>query len=229
VTERFRGSKTRTNVEATRPSPIEARATRVVIATFGILAGLAAMEHGIGELSQGSSRHGSLLIQSWPDTAAIAVLVGEPALTVLPKLFASRVLTVIIALALAIWSVAFVQRHGTGLVLILLSIVLLLRQASRDMSSTLRTARVLSSCPTRSGQDSAGTPAVSGVSRSIGISHYPRPDSVCAVASGDVEPNLVQTFWRNSRHELDRHVRPSRRLGHYDSASDIDDHRGWDD
>jgi hypothetical protein len=45
---------------------------------------------------------------------------------VLPNLLLSGALTVIIALALAIWSVAFVQRRGGGLVLILLSVALLL-------------------------------------------------------------------------------------------------------
>ena len=43
----------------------------------------------------------------------------------LPSLLVSGVLTVI-ALALAIWSVAFVHRRGGGLVLILLSVALLL-------------------------------------------------------------------------------------------------------
>jgi len=97
-----------------------------VIAIFGILAGLAAVEHGIGEISQGSPRPAGLLIQSWPDREAFDILAGEPALTVLPNLLLSGALTVIIALALAVWSVAFVQRRGGGLVLILLSVVLLL-------------------------------------------------------------------------------------------------------
>jgi hypothetical protein len=104
---------------------MEARATRVVIAIFGILAGLAAIEHGIGEISQGSIRP-ALIIESWPDAAAFAILGGEPALTVLPNLLLGGVLTVIIAAAFGIWSVAFVQRRRGGLVLILLSLGLLL-------------------------------------------------------------------------------------------------------
>jgi hypothetical protein len=110
----------------TRPASMDARATRVVISIFGILAGMAAIEHGLGEISQGSIRPAGLLIQSWPNSAAFAILTGEPALTVLPNLLLSGVLTVIIAVALAIWSVAFIQRPGGGLVLILLSVVLLL-------------------------------------------------------------------------------------------------------
>jgi hypothetical protein len=49
-----------------RAGPTKARAMRVVIAIFGILAGLAAIEHGIGEINQGSTRPARLLIQSWP-------------------------------------------------------------------------------------------------------------------------------------------------------------------
>jgi hypothetical protein len=120
------GSKTRTGAKTIRPAPVEARATRVVIAIFGILAGLAGIEHGIGEISQGSIRPAALIIESWPDATAFAILGGEPALTVLPNLLLGGVLTVIIAAAFGIWSVAFVQRRGSGLVLILLSLVLLL-------------------------------------------------------------------------------------------------------
>jgi hypothetical protein len=39
---------------------------RVVIAIFNILAGLAAVEHGIGEISQGSISPVGLLSQAWP-------------------------------------------------------------------------------------------------------------------------------------------------------------------
>ena len=104
----------------------ESASHEVVIAIFGILAGLAAIEHGIGEINQGWIRPAGLLIQSWPDSEAFVILAGEPALTVLPSLLVSGVLAVIIALALAIWSVAFVHRRGGGLVLILLSVALLL-------------------------------------------------------------------------------------------------------
>lgn len=119
-------SDTRPDTKTNPAGPTKARAMRVVISIFGILAGLAAIEHGIGEISQGSTRPTGLLIQSWPDIEAFAILAGEPALTVLPSLLVSGVLTVIIALALAIWSAAFVQRRGGGLVLILLSVALLL-------------------------------------------------------------------------------------------------------
>jgi hypothetical protein len=98
----------------------------VVISIFGIVVGLASIEHGVGEISQRSARPAGLLIQSWADTAAFSVLAGEPALTVLPTFVLSGILTVMVASALSVWSVFFVQRRGGGLVLILLSLILLL-------------------------------------------------------------------------------------------------------
>src|SRR6476660_6850642 len=81
------------------------RATRVVVAIFGILAGLAAVDHGIGEISKGSISPVGLLIRSRPTNAAFAILTGEPAQTVPPNLLLSGLLTVIIAVAFEIWSV----------------------------------------------------------------------------------------------------------------------------
>jgi hypothetical protein len=84
---------------------MEARATRVVISIFGILAGLAAIEHGIGEI--GRDRHIPHLADSvMVRDGRFAILAGEPALTVLPNLVFSGARTVIIALVFAIWSVA---------------------------------------------------------------------------------------------------------------------------
>ena len=48
---------------------MEAKATRVVIAIFGVLAGLAGLagiEHGIGEINQGSIRPASLIMSRGP-------------------------------------------------------------------------------------------------------------------------------------------------------------------
>jgi hypothetical protein len=118
-------------IRSSRQPPPDARATRVVISIFGIVVGLAAIEHGVGEISQGSARPASLLIQSWPDTAAFTVLAGEPALTVLPTFLLSGILTCdrclgTVCLVGVLFGRCFVQRCGGGLVLILLSLVLLL-------------------------------------------------------------------------------------------------------
>lgn len=106
-------------------TPRGSGATRIVIATFGVLAGLAGLEHGIGEILQGPGAPDGLIIESWPDAEAMEVLGGEPALTVLPDLLLAGVLTVLVATVSAISSVASTDRKGGGIGLIVLSAVLL--------------------------------------------------------------------------------------------------------
>lgn len=100
-------------------------AIRIVVATFGILAALAGIEHGIGEILQGPGAPDGLMIRSWPDAEAMEVLQGEPALTVIPDLLVAGVLTVLVAAATAIWSVTSADRRNGGIGLIVLSAVLL--------------------------------------------------------------------------------------------------------
>jgi hypothetical protein len=101
-------------------------ATRTVVSTFGLLAGLAGIEHGVGEILQGSVRPEGPVIESWPGSKAFEILGGEPAMTVIPNLLVTGIVAVIVAVAVAIWSVRFVDRRHGGLVLILLSVLLLL-------------------------------------------------------------------------------------------------------
>ena len=43
-------------------------ATRVMVSTFGVIAGLAGIEHGVGEVRQGNVAPDGLTISSWPDS-----------------------------------------------------------------------------------------------------------------------------------------------------------------
>lgn len=101
-------------------------ASRIVVSTFGAVVAFAGVEHGVGEILQGPVGPAALAIESWPDVKAFEILGGEPALTVIPNLLVTGVLAVIVALALGIWSVMFVERRYGGLVLIALSVLLLL-------------------------------------------------------------------------------------------------------
>lgn len=110
-----------------RLAPVSGRpATQVAVAWFGALAGLAGIEHGLGEILQGNHRPDGLLIASWPDAAALQVLSGEPALTVVPDIRMSGILTIVVGLALAVWAVGFAARRHGGWVLVALSVLLLL-------------------------------------------------------------------------------------------------------
>ena len=101
------------------------KATRITISTFGVLAGLAGIEHGIGEIRQGSERPEGIAFESWPDTAAFTPLDGEPAMSLVPNLLASGILSVLVSLAFIVWVTRYIDRPRGGLVLIGISLVLL--------------------------------------------------------------------------------------------------------
>ena len=63
---------------------------------------------------------------SWPDAAAMEILSGEPAMTLIPNLLVTGVLAVAVGLTVAAWSIWFAHRRYGGLALIGLSVLLLL-------------------------------------------------------------------------------------------------------
>jgi hypothetical protein len=101
-------------------------ATRQFIATFGALVGLIGIEHGIGEVLQGNVAPSGLMILSWPESSLFSILGGEPAMTILPSLLGSGILTILFSTIFLLWAILFVHTKQGGLVLILLSMVLLL-------------------------------------------------------------------------------------------------------
>ena len=93
---------------------------------FGILAGLGGFYHGIGEILQGNVAPGGIVINSWTQGPIATNMGGEPAMTVVPSLLVSGVLTVIISLFVLLWAAAFAQRKNGGWILMLSSVVMLL-------------------------------------------------------------------------------------------------------
>jgi hypothetical protein len=101
-------------------------ATRVTASTFGALAGLAGIEHGVGEVLQGNTATGGIVILSWPGSEVLGILGGEPAMTLVPNLLATGILAILVSVAFLLWTTVFVGRKHGGLGLILLSVALLL-------------------------------------------------------------------------------------------------------
>jgi len=101
-------------------------ATRITVSTFGALAGLMGIEHGIGEILQGNIAPSGIVILSWPESELFRILSVEPAMTIVPNLLASGILAILFSLVFLVWAVVFVQRKNGGLVMIILSIVMLL-------------------------------------------------------------------------------------------------------
>lgn len=101
------------------------RAMRTVVGVFGLLAALAGMEHGLGEILQGPVAPEGVVIRSWPGHEAFEIVGGEPAMTLIPNLLVSGVLTVVVSTVLAVWAVTGVQRRHGSLVLVGISLLLL--------------------------------------------------------------------------------------------------------
>jgi hypothetical protein len=101
-------------------------AARIMAMTFGILAGIGGLWHGIGEVLQGNIAPAGIVIESWTQGPTAAYMGGEPGMTVIPNLLVTGIFTIAVSLAIILWSSAFVQKRRGGLVLILLSVALLM-------------------------------------------------------------------------------------------------------
>jgi hypothetical protein len=101
-------------------------ASRVVASAWGVLAGLGGLTHGVGEVLQGNVMPDGVVIFSWIQGPIATNLGGEPAMTIIPNLLVTGVLTIIVSLAVMVWAAAFVQRKNGGMILIFLSVGMLL-------------------------------------------------------------------------------------------------------
>lgn len=104
------------------------KATHIVAASLGVMAGLAGLEHGYFEVLQGNIPTDGLMIASIgpPCVPEEVWNACEPAMTVLPNYLLTGIVAVMIGVFIMVWSAAFLQRKQGGVVLILLSVALLL-------------------------------------------------------------------------------------------------------
>ncbi|HET7011160.1 MAG TPA: hypothetical protein VFI11_10325 [Anaerolineales bacterium] len=101
-------------------------ARQITLAGMGAIMAMAGFEHGLGEALQGNVAPGGLVIESWPHSEFYRSLAGEPAMTLIPNLLVSGVLTMLLSLALLVWMLRFVGRPDSALIIAALSIPLLL-------------------------------------------------------------------------------------------------------
>ncbi len=101
-------------------------AARLVASIFGILAGIGGIMHGPGEILQGSAAPGGIVFNSWTVEPIATNVGGEPAMTLIPNLFLSGVLTILVSSAVLVWAAGFVGKKGGGAILIALSLLMLL-------------------------------------------------------------------------------------------------------
>lgn len=109
-----------------RRDPAGAGSLQRLAALCGVLAGVGGLMHSVGEILQGSTPPVSIVFDSWVDEPFATNLGGEPAMTLVPNLLLTGILTIVASLAVVVWSAAGTGRAGYGRVLFLLSIVMLL-------------------------------------------------------------------------------------------------------
>lgn len=71
--------------------------TRLLVSLLGLVVGLAGIEHGVGEILQGSVSPAGLMFPSWPEAELMKVFNGEPAMSVIPNFLVSGILTVLVS------------------------------------------------------------------------------------------------------------------------------------
>lgn len=103
-----------------------APATRRVVQWLGVVAAIAGVEHGVGELWQYRTPFTTTGFASWEGVDAFRALGGEPAMSLVPNYAASGVLSIGLALLLGAWCLTQLHRRHTGWVIVALSVALLL-------------------------------------------------------------------------------------------------------
>lgn len=101
-------------------------ATRILVSTFGAYTGLMGIEHGIGEILQGSVDPGSWFFPSWPGSPFFSNLSGEPAISIIPNLLITGILATLLSSAYILVVTLFVERKHANLLLIFLAGLMLL-------------------------------------------------------------------------------------------------------
>jgi len=101
-------------------------AARLVASIFGILAGIGGIMHGPGEILQGNVAPGGIVFNSWTVEPIATNVGGEPAMSLIPNLLISGMLTILMSLAVLVWAAVFVEKRRGGVILILLSLLMLL-------------------------------------------------------------------------------------------------------
>lgn len=101
---------------------------RILSLSFGIFAAIGGLEHGYFEVLQGHITPESIMIQSMgsPCIPEEVWHLCEPAMTIMPDMFITGILSISLGLLTLIWSVFFIQRQYGGWILMGFSILLLL-------------------------------------------------------------------------------------------------------
>ena len=99
-------------------------ATKTVASTFGVLVGLAGIQHGIFEMLQGNVATNDFMIDAIGPEQMFWEYATETALTIIPNFLITGIFAVIFGLLVTIWSWAFIERKYGAWIFGLLSLIL---------------------------------------------------------------------------------------------------------
>ena len=101
---------------------------KLCLAAFGVILGIAGIEHGIGEIVQGSTLITTHFIKSWPDNRFYEILAGEPAFSLFINIpfYLLGVLAILFSSSLIICSIFFIDKKYGALCFFILNLCLFL-------------------------------------------------------------------------------------------------------
>jgi len=99
-------------------------ATKTVASTFGVLVGLAGIQHGIFEMLQGNVATNDIMIDAIGTEQMFWEYATETALTIIPNFLITGIFAIIFGLLVTIWSWAFIERKYGAWIFGLLSLIL---------------------------------------------------------------------------------------------------------
>ncbi|UCE11255.1 MAG: hypothetical protein JSW61_04780 [Candidatus Thorarchaeota archaeon] len=109
-----------------RFSWFNANAARAVASVYGILVGLASIEHGIFEMLQGNVAPDGYFFDAIGDAYRFWPGAREYAVTIIPNLLLTGILAIVFGSLVAIWSARFVQRKYGSTIFLLLALTVFL-------------------------------------------------------------------------------------------------------
>jgi hypothetical protein len=101
-------------------------ATGAIASALGVMVGISGLDHGTFEVLQGNVATPGLVVQAIGPDQRMWVYGTEEAMTLAPTFLIAGILTVLVAVATIVWSIAFIGRPRGSLVFLLLGLALLL-------------------------------------------------------------------------------------------------------
>ena len=102
------------------------KATKIIVATLGVIFGISGISHGFFEVLQGNAPTGGLFISSIGEAQKMWPHGNEYAFTLIPNFLMTGIAAMMVGLAIIIWSLGFVHKKNGPTVFFLLFVLLLL-------------------------------------------------------------------------------------------------------